>query len=150
MVFYVCLVLCIVPSVSFYSSKGRPRLQGVVVGVGLDRGITLTYSRPLYRRGPELSCYKVLWWWWRVHFLSLSLVYRLVLAWVWARLSRVVGALTSVAQSFPRKGHAYSRVRRHMRLCYVGALTLNVSRGVVMGYYACCTMLACTFLQSWG
>ena len=61
MVFYVCLVLCIVPSIPFYSSKGRPRLQGVGVGVRLDRGMALTYSRPLYQRGPEPSCYRVLW-----------------------------------------------------------------------------------------
>jgi hypothetical protein len=44
-------------------------------------------------------------------------------------MSGVVGAQTSITQSFPRKGRACSRVWRHKRLCYTGALTLS-SRGV--------------------
>ena len=51
----------IVLSIPFYSSKGRPRLQGVDVRVGLDRGLALTYSRPPYWLGHEPSCYWVLW-----------------------------------------------------------------------------------------
>jgi len=44
----------------------------------------------------------------------------------------VVEALTSIARSFLGKERACSRVRRHGQLCYAGALTLNVLRGVVM------------------
>jgi len=82
--------------------------------------------------------------------LSLSPVHRLVLAWARACLynvtvvmSGVVEALTSITRSLPRKEHASSRAKRLCR-----ALTLNVSRGVMMGYYACRTIPVGTFLQS--
>ena len=111
-------------------------LHGVGVWVGLDRSMALTYSRPPYQRGLEPSCYGVLWWWWRVFSLNWTHVRRLVVAKAWARLyivavvmSGVVEALTSIAWSFPRKERACSRVRWHGRLCDVGALTLNISRG---------------------
>jgi len=71
-----------------------------------------------------------------MHFLSLSPIHHLVLAWAWARfyvvkvvMSGVVGALTSIAQSFPRKGRVYSRVWRYRQFHHTGALTLS-SRGV--------------------
>jgi len=80
-------------------------------------------------------------------------VHHLVLAWAQARLyivtvvmSIVVEALTSIAR-LPWEGACLleGQAARVALLC--GALTLNVSRGVVMGYYACCTVPGCTFLQ---
>ena len=98
--------------------------------------MALTYSRPPYRRGLEPSCYRVLWWWWRVCSLNSSPIHRLVFAWAWARsyvvtvvMSRVVEALTSIARSFPRKEHAGSRVRRLRWVCYVECWPWT-SRGV--------------------
>jgi len=64
MMFYmrsVILPFRIVPSVPFYSSKGRLGLQGIGVLNGLNRSMALAYSRPLYRCGLELCCYTVLW-----------------------------------------------------------------------------------------
>ena len=57
-----CVFLCdVVLSVPSYSSKGRPRLQSVGIRISLDRGMALAYSRLLYQRGLEPSCFGVLW-----------------------------------------------------------------------------------------
>jgi len=49
-------------------------------------------------------------------------------------MSGVVEALTFITRSFPRKERAYLRVRWHGQLCDAEALTLNILRGVVMGW----------------
>jgi len=61
-VFYaLCPLPNVVHGVPFYSSMGRPRLQGVGIRISLDRGIASAYSRLPYRCGLEPSCYEVLW-----------------------------------------------------------------------------------------
>ena len=61
MFYALCPLPNVVLSVPFYSSKGRPRLQGVGIRISLNRGIASAYSRLPYRRGLESSCYGVLW-----------------------------------------------------------------------------------------
>jgi len=96
-------------------------------------------------------------------FLELIPMHRVVLVHVFACLyasvivvSGVVGALTSIAQSFPRKEHTYSRVRVYYWLLAYKSADLVASRGLMMGYYACGTVPVCTFfvfgikLGKWG
>jgi len=134
----------IVLSVPFYSSKGRPRLQGVGIRISLDRGIARWPTRGL--RTGVASSHLVSWYFgddgaWASEFSSCTS------SWIgFGMITLVRHGSCHIRGGWSDDFHRltlswegmYLLEGRATRAALLsGALTLGVSRGAAMGYYAC-------------
>jgi len=151
------LSLYVALSVPFYSSKGRPRLQGVGIRISLDRGrvrwptrgprtgvassrLVTAYFDDDGACASEFSPCSSSW-----IGLGMSMLVRRGSSHVWGGWSADFHRLI-----LPWEGTCLLEGQAHERPCYMGALTSGASRDAVMRYHVCYTVLSHTFVHLGG